>query len=91
MSKVVRSSLFTLKINEEKDGKVKFSVSKKVDKRATRRNRIRRLFKASIQNLLGDIRSNNFLFIIKKEALSQNQQEIESQIKSVFKKEKLIK
>jgi ribonuclease P protein component len=87
----IKARLFNLKVGQVNDNKLIFSVSKKVDKRATRRNKLRRLFKASLQNLLGKSSHPNFLFIIKKEAIKIPQKEIESELEKVLKKEKLIK
>jgi ribonuclease P protein component len=83
--------LFTLRIKESSGGsKFVFSISKKIDKRATKRNSIKRLFKASLNNLLKEKIEKQLLFIIGQEAKKRSQKEIESEIEKVLIKEKII-
>jgi ribonuclease P protein component len=90
MYKTISASYFILKIGEDKEGKRTFSVPKRIDKRATKRNRLRRVFKASLDNLLGKSSHRNLLFLVKKESLGIDQKEIEAQLEKILKKEKII-
>lgn len=70
----------------------RFIVSKKIDKRAVIRNKIRRLFSKVIEDLVGKIENGyDFVFIIKKEVNSANDGKIMLSIKKLFEKEGLIK
>lgn len=64
-----------------------FIISKKIDKRATVRNRLRRLFWTGIQEDLENIGpGKDFLFIIKSAALQKTHQEIAGEIKKTMKR-----
>jgi ribonuclease P protein component len=67
--KTFSSSDFVLKIskNQISESRFGFVVSKKIDKRATARNRIKRTFRACIEEALENIKPGlDFLFIVKK-------------------------
>ena len=86
---LLKSSLFDLKVGENgKDlNRFAFVVSKKIDKRATTRNRIKRKFRSCIENNFENIEKGyDFLFIIRKNILEENYCE---SIIALLKKEKL--
>lgn len=67
-------------------------VSKKIDKRATVRNKIKRIFR----NVLSDLNNNmmpghDILFIAKNSSLSKTKEEINISIKNALEKAELIK
>jgi ribonuclease P protein component len=69
-----------------------FIVSKKIDKRTTKRNRIKRLLSEVIRGFLPQIRPGvKGVFFIKKEALEKNFAEIKAEIEKIFKKQNLFK
>ena len=87
------SSLFTLKV---KDGNLQLNrfgiiVSKRVDKRAVKRNRIKRilwtcLFETYDKLLPG----HDILFIIKKKAGEKSKAEMQKETREIFKKAKIL-
>lgn len=67
-------------------------VSKKIDKRAVVRNRIKRLFREALVNLNKNMTlGHDILFIIKKEVLKKTKEENEKEIKSALEKAGFIK
>ena len=69
-----------------------FVVSKKVDKRATARNKIKRIFRSCIEQNIERIKPGfDFLFIVKKESLSEESKNICSSVIEVLIKERLLK
>jgi len=69
-----------------------FIVSKKIDKRATKRNRVKRLLREAVRSFLSQIQPGiKGVFLAKKEILEKNFAEIKTEIESVFKKENLFK
>lgn len=89
-SRKLTSELYNLKIspNGESVSRFGFVVSKKIDKRAVARNRIKRKFRNCIEKNLGKIASGyDFLFILKKNIQEESYCEI---ITNDLKKEKLF-
>ena len=84
----ISTPLFTLKVGDNLGIKrFGFVVSKKIDKRAVARNYIKRIFRASVQNLVSEVGTGkDFLFIVKKNAVGQSQQKIEGEIKNTLTK-----
>ncbi|MDO8461206.1 MAG: ribonuclease P protein component [bacterium] len=85
---------FTLRItkNNLTQNKYVFVVSKKVDKRAVVRNRIRRIMKACIKDLNKDLVSGyDMIFIIKHNALDLSHSLMQEQIREAFVKCRIIK
>ena len=75
----INSYLYVFKIakNQKNVSRFGFIVSKKIDKRATVRNRIRRKFRSCIEERLSEIeRGYDFLFIFKKNIEKTNYCEI---------------
>lgn len=92
--RVIKGSYFNLKIKESASNALsfRFIISKKVDKRATRRNRIKRIFRASISNLFrGEKKGKQISFIAKADVLGLSQKELQKQLEVVLKKEKILK
>jgi len=85
---------FTLRItkNNLTQNKYVFVISKRVDKRAVVRNRIRRIMKACIKDLSKDLVSGyDMIFIIKYNALDLSHSLIREQIREAFVRCKIIK
>lgn len=90
----IASPLFALRFWENRENNLKFGfvVSKKIDKRAVVRNRIKRRLSKSIEELFGKISPGyNFIFIARKEILEKSQSEVAIYIEEIFKKNKFIK
>ncbi len=92
--KTINTPFAVIKIedSEEKESKFGFIVSKKIDKRAVIRNSIRRRIRAAVEELLDQIEpSKKVLFIIKKEGLNIDYEEILNTLTRTFRKEGLLK
>ena len=79
----MQNPLFTLKISRNQGGVKRFAfvVSKRVDKRAVVRNRIKRIFRASIRNIMDKIDEDiDALIIVKKKARESSQLEIKNEL-----------
>src|SRR5258708_2252378 len=62
-----------------------FIVSKKVDKRAVLRNRLKRRFRSQVEQLHTEIQQGyDFLFLLKKEAIEQSTGVLSDEIKKVL-------
>lgn len=88
------SPFFVLKTakNDRPYSRFGFSVSKKTDKRATERNRIKRQVRVFVEENLEKIEPGfDILFLIKKEALGKETGDIHKNILKEFKKENLLK
>jgi ribonuclease P protein component len=82
---VLNSPSFTLKYGASDEGlKVAVAVSKKVDKRAVVRNKIKRKFRELIKKQLGKNDPLSLIFYIKKTALQNT--DIEKETESVISK-----
>src|SRR2546430_17218642 len=63
-----------------------FVVRKSVDKRAVARNRIRRLFRSCIEEMLAEIPSgNDFLFLLKGRILEMKREDLYNEVHAFFK------
>lgn len=92
--KSIASPLFILRFLKNGEGNLKFGfvVSKKIDKRAVVRNRVKRNLSKSIEDMLETISPGySFIFIARKEVLEKSQQEIAMAIKEFFLKNEFIK
>jgi len=68
-----------------------FIVSKKVEKKATKRNRIKRLLREGVRSLLPLFSTEiKGVFLAKREISGKNLTEIKNELESIFKKENLI-
>jgi len=85
---MVQSFLFGfnyLLVGEEK--KFGFIVSKKISKRAVDRNKIRRLLAEGVKENMGEVKEGIFgIFLAKKALLGKKFEEVEKEVKEVFKK-----
>lgn len=90
--KKIEANIFTIKISDKKDTpKFAFIVSKKIDKSAVVRNRIKRFLKKGVSEILRKVLEREYLIIAKKDILGKDQVEINKQINRVFEEQKLIK
>lgn len=90
----INSPFFTLKTvkSNRVHNRYGFVISKKIDKRAVARNRIKRVFRTYIEGSLKDIKPGfDMLFIIKKSILSIPERDYGPSIKNVLEKGQLLK
>ncbi len=93
-TKVFTLPYFVLRIteNDHKDNRYGFLTSKKIDRRATVRNRTKRVLRSCIEEMLENIKTGyDMLFVLKKESVGVAKSNIASSIKTIFNKEGLIK
>lgn len=97
--KIYQSSLFGVLIAKNQDeskpggfpSKFAFIVSTKIDKRAVKRNQLKRLYSEAIKFLLPQIKKGyRFVFLVKKTSLNQKFEEIKRQILESFAQAGLI-
>lgn len=73
------------------DSRFAFIVSTKTDKRATVRNRVKRLLSESVRNILQQIkRPVDGVVIAKREMVGKTQGEVENRITDVFKRSGIL-
>ncbi len=92
--KTIDSPLFKLRFSENGENVPKFAfiISKKIDKSAVIRNKVKRRLASEIEKILKDIKPGyNFVFIVKKEILDRKTNDLENIIKNLFLKENLLK
>lgn len=84
--------LFSLLSNTNNDLKLAVLVSKKIDKRSTERNALKRKFNLTLGKLLKKYHFNpmNIIFLPKKQAIIKKQTELEMEIKKALEKEGII-
>lgn len=86
-AKTLFTPYFTVKVapNTDQGNRFGFIVSKKIDKRAVGRNRLKRRFRANIEQLKdGLIGNHDFLFLLKKEAVDQTTKDLHSEITRIL-------
>ena len=88
-SRLLSSPLFILKI--KKNGllfnRFAIIISKKVDKRAVARNRIRRLISSCLEEMYNGLKQGkDTIFIVKKEAINKSREDFFKAIKYVLEK-----
>lgn len=91
-SKVLFAPEFDIKYEENGSEKNKFGfiVSKKIDKRAVVRNRIKRIVRKAVEENLSSIKTgHNFLFILKINAVEKEKKEIEKRLIALLKENNL--
>lgn len=84
---------FIVKIapNHLPESRFGFIVRKALDKRATKRNRTRRVFRSCIEQLLLQIKPGyDMLFILQKQSLDGNRQEFFSEIEHLLRKKQYL-
>lgn len=93
--KVYQSESFGVlvyKRNDKKESRLGYVVSTKISKKATERNRTKRLLKKATETYLKRINPGfNILFLAKKNILVKNLKSLEKEIEEVFRKANLIK
>jgi ribonuclease P protein component len=88
------SPLFQVRISENNDNKARFGfvVSKKIDKRATVRNRVKRQVRVCIENNLDKVKEGyNMLFLLKKQIVGKETAEVNRIVLEELGKQKLLK
>jgi len=91
--RIAHFPLFSLLIgqNQTKVSRFGFIISKKIDKRAVRRNRIKRLLREAIRCLLPQIEKGyDVVFLVKKGIARQDYQTILLAVKKALKRECLL-
>jgi len=85
---LVQTDLFGLSFLKNRLNKPRFGfiVSKKIDKRAVKRNRLKRLFKTAVAKNLDKFKNIDYLFLVKKSALGKSLNKIENEIKKIVEK-----
>lgn len=92
-SRFYKTPLFSVKIakNGVEESRFAFLVRKKVDKRAVVRNRIRRIFRSCIEEMLGEIVSgHDMLFFLERGIVDKRREELFQEIKTFFEEKKLL-
>jgi len=90
--KIIQDKYFSLLLNQpsittniqlNQPSRFAFVVSKKIDKRATRRNRIKRLISEAIRQLLPETKTGTEgIFYVKKAIIDKNLEEIKNEVKN---------
>ena len=89
-----RTPLFTLKLaqNNLSYNRFGFIVRKTIDKRAVVRNRIRRVFRSCIEEMLGQINNGyDMLFLFEKGIIEKSRESMSLELHSLFTQKKLLK
>lgn len=89
-----RTDLFVLKIakNNLPENRFGFLVRKAVEKRATKRNRIRRLFRSCIEESLEKLSGgHDMLFLLEKGIIEKHKAELYEELMLFFEKKNLLK
>lgn len=92
-SHIINSQFFTLRVvkNNLLYNRYGFVVSKKIDKRAVVRNKIKRKILSCLYELNSKAKTGfDFLFIVNKEITDKKTSEIFQEVKNIFIKEKLL-
>ena len=87
------SPFFSLRIsnNNLEYNRYGFLVKKAVDKRATVRNRIRRLFRSCIEEMLGEIKAGqDMLFILNNKIVEMKREDLYNEVHSFFEEKHLL-
>ena len=91
--KSVTTPFFVLKYKKEdaRVAKFGFIVSKKIDKRATVRNKIKRMFQKAVQENIEKILPFTFLIIAKERCVKETEESLSKTLSFIFTKENLLK
>jgi|SRR5579859_6554156 len=90
----LHTSYFVIKIakNNLSYNRYSFIVSKKVDKRAVVRNRLKRRFRAEVEHIQKETSSGfDFLYVLRKEAIEQTHETLRIELKTALLKKGLVK
>jgi len=91
--RLYHSQSFSLLLAKQSgDSRFAFVVSKKIDKRAVKRNRVRRLLTESVRSLLPRLKSGmDVIFLAKKEITGRDFSQLSKEVNSMFTKLQLLK
>ncbi len=91
-AKSTNSAFFNLRFRENNNGlKCAFIIGRKVDKRSTVRNKIKRRFSEALKKILGEKTINfDLVFYLKKELEDKSFLELQSDLKNILEKAKII-
>jgi len=92
-AKSLNSQLFNLRFQENNEG-LKFAVitGKKIDARATVRNRLKRRFSEAFRKVLNSkIMNYSLVFFLKKELNNKTFTEMQAEIENILKKAEILK
>lgn len=92
-AQVIKTPLFSLRVqsNSLESSRFGFVVSKKVDKRAVVRNRLKRVFRSCIEEKLSQIKpGNDMLFILSPTLLTISREEMKEELAKIFSSLRLI-
>lgn len=85
---------FFLKISKNglDESRFGFVVRKAVDKRAVKRNRIRRVFRSCIEEMLPEIQKGyDMLFLLKDKILEKKREDLYNELHAFFQEKKLLR
>ena len=85
---------FSLKVakNNLEISRFAFVISKKIDKRATSRNSVKRKIRSIIEEMFDKINTgNDFLFYPKEASITATRDQIQEEIENLFEKNQLLK
>lgn len=87
------SPLFTLKIgrNALSHNCYRFVISKKIDKRAVVRNRVKRLLSHAIEGMNSKLMPGYDMIVVTKKPILENMDRIQEELREVFKKARILK
>ena len=87
------TTLFFLKVgkNDIQQSRFGFVVRKTVDKRATTRNRVRRVFRSCVEEMLEEIKPGyDMLFLLKGHILEMKREELYNELHAFFKEQQFL-
>ncbi len=90
----ISTPFFNLGVSQNREDKNRFAfiVSKKIDKRAVIRNKTKRKVRSVVEEMFEKIKKgNDFIFYLKSGAVKAQREEILSQVRETFSKNKLLK
>lgn len=83
--------VIVLKRDNKETSRFGFVVSTKVSKRAVKRNKLKRMFRSAVVSQLSNIKANyDLVFLVKKSALDKDQNDINKEVETMFKRTRLI-
>lgn len=96
LSKIIRgagekkyfSSLFQVKVSENKENKLRFGfvVSRKIDKRAVVRNRTKRVLRSAVETFLNSLSGKDIIIVAKKSLSFKEKEEVSRELGNILNK-----
>ncbi len=85
--KIINTPLFNLKYEKNNLSKPQIAIvaSKKIDNRATVRNKVKRIFSEELRKILNKSLSYDLVFYLKKDVLNKDNSYLEKEISKVLK------